>query len=283
VLRRSKSLISLCAVLACVVLLAPAPRAFAQETKTAKKTNPPASTQVTGEGVAETAIYLNGTREGMAQIRRTGVERGRVTRVLADGKSQEVTYERRFLRGENAEKDRIRIENKMPTAEYSLVFSSGEVWGIINDAVFTPRQETTDEFLAMHRHGIDSLLRYKENGSTLNFIGKEKQKGLDLFVLDVTDKSMLRTRFYISAKSARVLWLEYEEKSAAGSDAAKFVRKFHDYRLVQGTLVPYRSELIKDGKQVEETQIMTITFGPRIDEALFRNPNAPSPTTASKP
>ena len=43
-------------------------------------------------------------------------------------------------------------------------------------------------------------MRYKENGSTLVLVGKDKQKGLDLFVVDVVDKDKQATRYYISAK-----------------------------------------------------------------------------------
>jgi hypothetical protein len=219
----------------------------------------------------------------MSQIRKTGIERGRITRALAEGKTEEATYERRFIRGENTEKDRIRLDQKMPTAEYALVFASGQIWGIINEAMFTPRQETTQDFLSRQWYGLDTLLRYKENGSTLTYIGKEQQKGLDLFVLDVTDKEQRRTRFYISSKTLRILWLEYEQRPDSGTTPVKFLRRFHDYHLVQGTLVPYRVVLFKDGVQIEEIHISTITFGPKVDEALFHNPEAPPSTTASKP
>lgn len=289
VLRRFISLVVWFALLTCVGAIASSICAGAQEKQQVKekqpaKEKPPVpQKQVTAEQVAESSIFLNGTREGMAQIRRTGVERGRVTRAIGEGKTEEATYECRFIRGENTEKDRIRLEQKMPTAEYSLVFAAGQVWGIINDAMFTPRQETTQDFLARQRHGIDTLLRYKENGSTINYIGKDKQKGLDLYVLDVTDKEQRRTRFYISARTARVLWLEYEERPQSGSETVKFSRKFHDYHLAQGTLVPFRTVLYKDGTQIEETQVLTITFGSKIDETLFRNPNSPSTTTASTP
>lgn len=297
-LRRSISLVVWFGLLAGAGVMAPYVRARAQEKPPAqpkpsaqekkpaevkRPTQEKSSVQVTAEQVAETAIFFGGGREGMAQVRKTGIERGRITRAVADGKIEEATYERLVIRGENMEKDRIRLDQKMPAAEYSLVFAGGQVWGIINDAIFTPRQETAQDFLSWQWYGIDTLLRYKENGSTVNLIGKDKQKGLDLWVLDLTDKEQRRVRFYVSAKSARVLWLEYEQRPNSGGDPVKFLRKFHDYRRVQGTLVPYRTELYKGGNQIEETHVLTITYGPKIDEALFHNPEAPVPTTASKP
>lgn len=235
----------------------------------------------TSEQVAESVIFFNGSREALKQIRRNGVENGRISRTTPEGKVEEATYERRFIRGEASNQDRLRLDQKMPTSEYSLIFTDGQTWGIINDAVFTPKQETAEEFLSQHWHGIDTLLRYKENGSTINYKGKEKQMGLDLHLLEVTDKEQRTTRFYISAKSARILWLEYEQATQPGSKPVKFMRKFYDYRSAQGTLVPYRTVLYRDGKQIEETRVTSVTYGSKIDEALFRNPDAPAPTTTT--
>jgi hypothetical protein len=227
------------------------------------------------EQVAESSIFLYGGRPVLAQIRRNGIERGRICRPACDaGKTEEAAYERRFVRGESMDKDKIRLDQKMPTLEYSLIYGSGHLSGIINGASFTPRQDATDTFLAQHRHSLDTLLRYKENGSTLNLIGKDKQKGLDLYVLDVVDKDQQSTRYYISTKSLHVLWLEYEEPAPGGSTPMKYSRKFMDYRYAQGTLVPYRSVLLEDGKQIQETRILNVTYGIKLDDALFKSPEA---------
>ena len=103
-------------------------------------------------------------------------------------------------------------------------------------------------------------------------VGKEQQKGLDLYVLNLVDKEKQSTRYYISAKTYRILWLEYEEPPAAGGAPVKFVRKFLDYRWAQSTLVPYRSVLAENGRDSVETRIMTVTFGVKIDDSVFKNP-----------
>ena len=229
----------------------------------------------TAEQIAESSIYLYGSRTLLAQIRRNGVERGRICKPTCEtGKTEEATYERRFVRGDSMDKDKIRLDQKMPSLEYSLIYGSGRLWGIINGASFTPRQDATDTFLAQHRHSLDTLLRYKENGSTLNLVGKDKQKGLDLYVLDVVDKDKQSTRYYISAKTLHVLWLEYEEPVPGGATPMKYSRKFMDYRYAQGTLVPYRTILTEGGKQIQETRILTVTYGIKLDDALFKSPEA---------
>ncbi len=241
-----------------------------QETKPPKQ-NSNGDAKFTVEQVVESVILVYGTRPALEHIRRNGVERGKITRTDNEGKSEETDYERRFIRGENLDKDKIRLDQKFATMEYSLIFGEGKLWGLINGAAFTPKQDATANFISQHHHSIESLLRYKECGSTITLVGKEQQKGLDLFVVDLVDKEKRKTRFYISAKSLRVLWLEYEEGNPGGAPV-KYTRKFLDYRLVQQTLAPYRTVLLEDGRQSQETRVLTITYGVKVSDAIIKNP-----------
>ena len=244
-----------------------------QDNKAAQQNNK----NITAENVAESVIYVYGTRPGLEQIRRNGVERGRITRTNSEGRTEESTYERRFIRGENSAKDKVRIDQKSPTIEYALIYGDGRTWGILNGAPFQPRDETTAEFLSQKWHDIDSLLRYKEDGSTITLVGKDKQMGVDMHVLDLTDKENHRTRYYISAKTLRVLSLEYEQ-APAGGKPVKFTKRFYDYRVAQGTLVPYRTVLLENGKQAQETRLLTVTYGTKMEDSIFQNPETQAAT-----
>ncbi|HVI70420.1 MAG TPA: hypothetical protein VM656_02915 [Pyrinomonadaceae bacterium] len=230
------------------------------------------SKEFTAEQIVESVIFLYGTRPGMEQIRRYGVERGKITRYPAEGNPDEANYERRFVRGENLDKDKIRLDQKLPTMEYSLIFEDGKLWGLINGAAFTPRQDATTNFISQHHHSLDTLLRYKECGSTITLAGKEQQKGLELYLIDLVDKVKRKTRFFISVRSLRVLWLEYEE-GAPGGVPVKYTRKFLDYRIVQQTLAPYRIVLLENGRESQVTNVMTITYGVKVSDSIFKNPN----------
>ena len=227
----------------------------------------------TGEQIAESVVFVYGSRNVLSQIRRNGIERGRIVRYGADGRNEEASYERRFVRGESMEKDKIRLDQKAPTLEYSLIYGDGRLSGIINGAAFTPRQDAANTFLSQQHHGIDTLLRYKEIGATVTLVRKDKQKGIDLYVLDLVDKDKQSTRYYISSKTLRILWLEYEEP-APGGPPVKFTRKFFDYRYAQSTLVPYRTVLVENGRDSVETRIMTVTYGIKIDDSVFKSPEA---------
>jgi len=228
----------------------------------------------TAEQISEGVIIAYGSRPALEQIRRNGVERGRVTRNMPEGATEESNYERRFVRGENLDKDKIRLDQRLPTMEYSLVYGGGKIWGLINGTAFTPREDTAASFLSQHHHSLDSLLRYKENGSTITLAGQEKQKGLDLYIIDVEDKEKRKTRFFISTKTLRVLWLEYEEAPVRGATPVKYTKKFMDYRVVQQTLVPYRTVLLEDGREIQETRLLTVTYGSKVDDSIFKNPEA---------
>ena len=259
--------IAIVLIISCVLLLCQALPITARVVPADDKT-------YTVEQIVESVILVYGSRPALEHIRRNGVERGKITRINAQGTAEEANYERRFVRGENLDKDKIRLDQKLPTMEYSLIFGDGKLWGIINGAAFTPRQDAAANFLSQHHHSIDSLLRYKECGSTLTLVGKEQQKGLDLYVVDLVDKEKRKTRYYISSRTLRVLWLEYEDAPLAGGAPVKYTRKFLDYRAVQQTLVPYHMVLIEDGKETQETYILTITYGSKLDESIFKSPEA---------
>jgi hypothetical protein len=278
-LRRFLALIAFAALVVSIALAgqtptpSPAPAAKQETKQEAKPQNnkQDKDTKYTAEQIVESVILVYGTRPGLDQIRRNGVERGKITRINAEGAAEEVNYERRFVRGENLDKDKIRLDQKLPTMEYSLIFDDGKLWGVINGAAFTPKQEATASFISQHHHSIDSLLRYKECGSTITLVGREQQKGLELYVIDLVDKEKRKTRFYISARSLRVLWLEYEEGNPGGVPV-KYTRKFLDYRAVQQTLAPYRTVLLEDGRQSQETHVLTITYGVKVSDSIFKNP-----------
>jgi hypothetical protein len=228
----------------------------------------------TAEQIAETVVLVFGSRQGMAQIRRTGVERGTITRTAEDGRAESIPYSRVFKRGDTYEKDRIRLDQRLPSVEYSLIYNDGKVTGLLRGTPFTPKEADVTTIMSDRVHGLDALLRYKESGSSVKFIGNESQKGLELWVIELSDKGGNATRYYISSKTGRVLWLEYDQQTAAGQPSTKFKRTFHDYRVVQGTLVPYRTVLYEGDRKVEESQVLTVTYGVKTEDSVFTGESA---------
>ena len=226
-----------------------------------------ASKNATAEQFAESTVYIYGGlggRDLLKQIRKSTIERGKISVVNAEGKTEQASYQRLVLRGDSLDKERIRFDQEFPSAKYALVYNNDKIFGVFNDSIFTPREDAVKAFQNQIWHGLEALLRYKENGSTVALAEREKIMGVELIVLDVTDKQNRQTRFYISSKSFRVMMLEYTE------DGVKMRRKFYDYNYAQGTLVPFRSVLWAGDKQVEETNIQTVSFGQKVEEDAFK-------------
>jgi hypothetical protein len=221
----------------------------------------------TAEQVADSAIFIygfGGGRTTLNQIRKTTFERGKTTITGVDGKAEQVPYQRWIIRADSLDKEKIRLEQEFSTARYALVFNEDKTYGVYNNTIFTPREDVIKGFENNIFHGLEALFRHRENGSKLELAGREKEMGVEYYMLDVTDKQDRKTRFYISVKTLRVMMLTYEEAGV------KFRRRFYDQKYAQGTLVPYRSILSANDKVVEEVEISSITFGQKVDEELFK-------------
>ena len=235
-------------------------------TKLSKEAQKEALKNPTAEQVAESVILVYafpGGRQKLNQIRKTEMERGKIVITGTDGQTTNANYQRWAQRSETPGKDKIRLDQELPTATYSVVKNEDKVFGIFNESIFQLREDAAATFQDRLVHSIDSLLWYKENGSTIQLAGKDKVLGVEFYLLDLTDKNGQKTRFYVSTKSFRVMQLDYE------TGGVKHTRKFRDYKYAQGVLVPFYSELRTGDKLIEEIFVGTVTFGQKVDEGLF--------------
>jgi hypothetical protein len=220
----------------------------------------------TAETITETALFvyaLSGGRPVLEQIRKTTIERGKTSMMNGEGRMETANYQKWVIRGGSIDKEKLRVDHEFPSVKYSLILNDDKTFGVYDGNAFTPTDAATRAFQNQIFRGVDGLLRYKENGSTIALAGKEKVMGVEYHLIDVTDKAERKTRYFVSAKTYRVMMLEYEESGK------KYRRRFYDYNYAQGTLVPYRTVLFEGDKVVEETDIGTVTFGQKVDESLF--------------
>jgi hypothetical protein len=238
-----------------------------QENKPAVNSSPKdLAKNPTADVVAESVIFvygLGGGRATLNQIRKTAIERGKIRVLNGEGKTDQATYYRWTQRAETLNKEKVRLEQEFPSARYALVFNDQKIFGVVDDQVFVPREDAAKAFENQIVHGLEALLRYKENESKLELVGKDKIFGVEYYILDITDKESRKTRFYVSTKSFRVMMLDYEE------DGVIYRSKFYDYNYAHGTLFPFRTSLWAGEKMIEETEVGTITFGQKVDDALF--------------
>jgi hypothetical protein len=224
--------------------------------------------KLTAEQLAEIIILAYGGRPELKQVRTNGTEEG-IIRLAGDDKDIEGRFSRKFVRREGSQQDLTRVDVELPKEKITFGFNGYTVWAARDGVNFTPTTEAEKSFLASLTHNYDSLLRYKEHESTVERSGEENIVGIDTFKLDLTHRDGSKTRYYVSAKTYRILHLEYELNLAPDSQATKFRESFFDFRPIQNTLVPTKSMLYENGRFIQEVKLTQIQYHTKLDEELF--------------
>lgn len=241
----------------------------ADEPKPAEKLTPISkdpSKPATAEQVVESSIFIYAMPSGrvtLNQIRKTVSERGKLSMVGDDGNMVRSTYQRYSLRGETSSTDRTRVDIETASTKYSLISDDGKIVGVFDGRTFAPLDSISDAFRDRGVYSIETLLRYKEDGSKIENKGKEKHLGVEYYLIELTDKDGRVMTFYVSTRTFRVMMLDYV------SGGTNYRRKFYNYNYAQGTLVPFETVLYTGDKIVEETEIGTVTYGQKVDEGMF--------------
>jgi hypothetical protein len=159
--------------------------------------------------------------------------------------------------------------------KYVIGFNGASVWSAQNGQYVNPRSGADVAFRAQLTHEYMALLRYKEDGSKLNYIGPETVVGVDTNVIELTTQDGEKTRFWLSAKSYRILHCEYELKLVEGQPPTKYRIDYYytpnSAAVVQNTLVPVRREMKQDGKFVQEIKLTNMTYSAKLDPEVFQH------------
>jgi hypothetical protein len=233
------------------------------------------------EDIVELAIrsYYN-TRAGLYGIQRNGTVRALVKFITQDG-AREGKSVTKFIRKEKLADDLVMITLEMPDTKYTIGFDGKETWAIQDGEIQKPSAEAVEAFRSAHEHSYEALLRYKENGSKLEYVGTKKLGTLEMYIIDMTTPSGARTRYEISNRSYRVIYASYEDKSASNPTPVEYRLYFKDFKPIQNTWVPYEVQVFQDGKLVEERKLVETIFNIQLEETAFKAENANKPADAA--
>src|SRR5262245_2567777 len=232
------------------------------------------------ELLAETVIFAYGSRPILQAARASVSEKGTI-RVATEQGDVTGTFTLRRIQKDKSWQDLFRTDLEIDSPEssqragaptkvkFTMTFNGASVWGAQNERYMSPAQESELSFRSQLVHDYTTLLRYKEYGSKLELIGPETVVGIDTQVLDLTLPTGEKTRFWISAKTYRILHLEYQIKLPNGSTPRIRVSYYPPYRVVQNTLVPARRVMEQDGKFVQEIMLNQIAYSAKLDPDIF--------------
>jgi hypothetical protein len=233
------------------------------------------------EEVVERAILAYGSRPILQAVQKNGTLRANVKFYTADGIREGRTVSK-FIRKPKLEEDLIMIDLDLPGTRYLLGFDGKTTWSVNNGEVQEPGPETVKAFRAAHEHSYEALLRYKENEGKLELVGNNKLGTLDMDVVELTLPSGVKTRYEISRRTGRIIYVYYEEKPSADAAPIKYKLYFKDFKPVQNTLVPYDIQVYADGKLIEERRVVEVAYNVQMEDKNFLVENANKPIEAAK-
>ncbi len=238
---------------------------------------------------AETAIELSliayGGRKQL-DIARAAIQEAGTIRLATEQGDLTGNYLLRSIKKEKSSQDLVRVDLELSTAEnaqgqtappikYVIGFNGASVWSAQNGQYVNPRAGADIAFRAQLTHEYMALLRYKEDGSKLDYGGLEKVVGVDTFVIDMATADGEKTRYWLSAKTYRVLHCEYELKLAEGQAPTKYRIDYYytpfSSAVVQNTLLPVRREMKQDGKFVQEVKLTGVVYSAKLDPEIFQH------------
>jgi hypothetical protein len=233
------------------------------------------------ETAIELALIAYGGRKQLETARAAIQEAGTI-RLATDQGDLSGNYLLRAMRKEKSSKDLLRVDlelsaadNAQPAIKYVIGFNGASVWSAQNGQYVTPRAGADVAFRAQLTREYMALLRYKEDGSKLDYVGLENVVGVDTFVIDMTTAEGEKTRYWLSTKTYRVLHCEYELTLVEGQPPTKYRIDYYytpsSLAVIQNTLVPVRREMKQDGKFVQEIKLTNITYSAKIDPEIFQH------------
>lgn len=112
-----------------------------------------------------------------------------------------------------------------------------------------------------------SLVNYKEKGSTIELVGKEKSGAVDVYNLKISLKEGQVRNIYLDAHR----FLEVKETGffEQAGKRVDFVTAYKDYRPVQGVLFPYVIEQTTGDEEAQITRLQKLEINVPIADSVF--------------
>lgn len=233
------------------------------------------------EAMIELAIIAYGGRKQIETARAATQEAGTI-RLATDQGDLTGPYLLRSIRKEKSSQDLLRVDLELSAPDsgstplkYVIGFNGASVWSAQNGQYVSPRAGADVAFRAQLTHEYMALLRYKEDGSKLDLVGPESVVGVETNVIDLTTADGEKTRFWLSARTYRVLHCDYELKLVEGQPPTKYRIDYYytpfSAAVIQNTLLPVRREMKQNGKFVQEIKLNGATYSAKLDPEIFQH------------
>jgi hypothetical protein len=223
----------------------------------------------TAEEVAERVILAYGSRGAIYGTQRNGIIKSNL-KLFTGETAREGRTTVKFIRKKKYTEDLVMLELDLPDTKYLLGFDGQKIWAQNNGETLEPDEATARAFRSSHFHSYESLLRFKESEAKVEYVGNDKIGTLEMDIIDLVPTEGERTRFFISRKTARILYLEYETKARPDAAPIKYRFAFSDFRAIQNCLLPYQIQVFENGKKIEERKLIEVAYNVQLEESAFK-------------
>ncbi len=229
----------------------------------------------TAEEVAERVILAYGSRGAIYGTQHNGIIKSNL-KLFSGETAREGRTTVKFIRKKKYPEDLVILELELPDTKYVLGFDGQKIWAQHNGETLEPDEATTRAFRSSHFHSYESLLRFKESEAKLEYVGNDKIGTLEMDIIDLVPAEGERTRYFISRKTSRILYLEYETRARPDAAPVKYRFAFSDFRAIQSCLVPYQIQVFENGKKIEERKLIEVAYNVQLEESAFKVGGAPA-------
>jgi hypothetical protein len=189
----------------------------------------------------------------------------------------------KFIRKPKLPEDLVILELDLPDTKFTMGFDGEKTWAQNNGENTELSPELSTAFRSSYAHSYEALLRYKEDGSKVTLVDTKKIASLEIDIIDLTMADGTKTRYEVSRRTGRVLYLEYDTiPTTPEAKPIKYRLHFKDFKVVQNTIIiPYTTIVYENDVIVEERTVIEAAFGVQLEEKAFK-PNAPAEKAEEK-
>jgi zinc protease len=167
--------------------------------------------------------------------------------------------------------DRFRVDAKVKAVEIIQVYNAGAAWVRDPAGLHEPPPPMREDFAnSVRRDTIPMLIVASEGKYAVRLMPEEGRAGQVLRVLEISGEQLQPVRLFIDAQG----FIARQSFAAPGPDgkAVQVEEVFSDYRKVDGISVPYKAELVRDGRSILTRTLRSVTFNTAVDPTLFARP-----------
>jgi hypothetical protein len=167
--------------------------------------------------------------------------------------------------------DKFRVDANVAGAEVIQVYNSGDAWQRDPNGVREAPPAMREEFTASVRRDMFPLLIAAAEGTlAAKLLPEEGRDGRVLKVVEISGEGVSPVRLYIDPSNQIVR----QTFATAGPDgrAVQAEELFSDYRDVEGIQVPFKAEVLRNGRTILDRTLTAVKFNVELDPALFARP-----------